>query len=278
LGQCPGLPANDWTSQLEYCGYPKSKKDAYKWWSNVNDDQDTFPGLCKKAKDAANGIADGPEKVEMACDVYKNRLKRIAAELEDGKDEKDDKPQPQLANEFEAKCHVDTWSFHTDSTTRIDFLALKGLLTNVVEVQEKTVYRGVPDLTLSQLVLTSSFNIVLEASAGTRHFFRIVPLLAPPTTDIRADHTHSLKVTLSGKKNKGDKQLAKKLVDSCRERVKHKAQSEPSSADAPKGQKRAAQPEPPTQNPDFCNTEPGQLLEAMVQALEKGGASGSAGQ
>jgi hypothetical protein len=108
--------------------------------------------------------------------------------------------------------------------------------------------------------------VVLEASAGTTHLFRIVPVLVPPNTDLKADHTHQLKVTLNGKKQKGDKQLSGKLADSCRERVSDK-DGKPSVA----GLGRDA-----NQPTDFCGTEAGRLLESIVQALEKG--SSSAGQ
>ena len=76
------------------------------------------------------------------------------------------------------------------------------MLDNVVEKQDAAVHRGVPDATLSSLTLKSEFEIVMEAQAGTQHFFRILPVLIPPNTEFKIDHTHTLKISLNGKKTK----------------------------------------------------------------------------
>jgi hypothetical protein len=195
----------------------------------------------------ANGTSEDPKFFDVVT--------RFAAQIPG-----EPKSDGRQLNEFRQQCRTDIWTYSPDDTTRIDYLALKRILYRVIEEQEARIYTGIPDVTLSSLNLSSSFQIVLEATAGTSHFFRIVPLLAPPTTDIKADHTHTLKITLNGKKNKGDKSLSKKLYESCRERVTANA--------LPSGGEPA----------DFCGTEPGQLLEAIVQALEKGGSSTPAGQ
>ncbi len=203
-----------------------------------------------------NAVCKRPAKEELADGSTVPTLLDVAARFAAGIPEKQ-KPGHQR-NEFRQQCRVDLWSYHPDASTRIDYLALKKILNRVIEEQEARVYAGIPDVTLSSLNLTSSFQITLEASAGTTHFFRIVPLLAPPTTDIKFDHTHMLKITLNGKKNKGDKGLSKKLYDSCRERVVANSGRSVGGADEPV---------------DFCASEAGQLLEAIVQAVEKGGSS-----
>jgi hypothetical protein len=180
-------------------------------------------------------------------------------------------------NEFEQRCHVDTWTFHLDDSTRIDYLALKALLNKVVEEQENAVYHGIPDLTMSQLVLTSSFELTLEVSAGTSHFFRIVPLLAPPNTDLKADHTHLLKITLNGKKQKGDPQLSKNLAQSCHQRLDDK--SEKAGNGAASATTRASRAGGgSTKAGAICDTDAGKLLESMIEALQNGSGSGGGAQ
>jgi hypothetical protein len=169
---------------------------------------------------------------------------------------------PLQVNDFYDRCDADTWSYQPDDKTTIDYLALKKLLNNVIERQESQIYRGVPDLTLNTLALTSSFELTLEASAGTQHFFRIVPVLVPPIADIKPDHTHQLKITLTGRKQKGDNQLSKKLAQSCKDRVKPSATA-PTGSSADKARTK-----------EFCETEPGLLLESIIQAI---GSSSSGG-
>ena len=45
------------------------------------------------------------------------------------------------------------------------------------------------------LVLTSSFNLVLEVTAGTNHIFRFFPVVIPPQMGLKKDQTHSLKMS-----------------------------------------------------------------------------------
>ena len=134
------------------------------------------------------------------------------------------------------------------------------MLHNVVEKQDDAIYRGVPDIALSALTMTSAFQITMEAQAGTKHFFRIVPVLVPPNTEVKLDHTHTLKITLNGKKGKADKQNSKRLAESCRERVPYVR--DVNDSDGPTG---------PNAHDDLCNTQQGQLLEALIQAQERGG-------
>ncbi|HWE16974.1 MAG TPA: hypothetical protein VG758_07315 [Hyphomicrobiaceae bacterium] len=153
--------------------------------------------------------------INFGCRLVPDKLARLAIHLSP---DKSDKKKSKQANEFYSKCDADTSTFGIDNTTRIDFLGLKKLLHNVVEKQDEAIYRGVPDITLSALNLSSVFQLTMEAQAGT-HFFKIIPVLAPPNTEIKLDHTHTLKITLNGKKGKGDKQNPKRLADSCKERI-----------------------------------------------------------
>jgi hypothetical protein len=158
------------------------------------------------------------DRVSFACSAFGKKLERLAAQLRFKGDEQAEAAEKKLDNKFYSQCNADTSTFALDNTTRIDFLGLKQLLHNVVEKQDKAIYRGIPDITLSALNLTSAFQLTMEAQAGT-HFFKIVPVLAPPNTEFKIDHTHTLKIVLNGKKGKGDKQNPKRLADSCRERI-----------------------------------------------------------
>jgi hypothetical protein len=104
----------------------------------------------------------------------------------------------------------------------------------------------------------------MEAQAGTS-FFKIIPVIAPPNTEIKLDHSHTLKITLNGKKGKGDKLNPKRLADSCRERVGDQAYNAASD-----GAKTTA-----VRAAHFCDTAPGQLLESIIQAQEKSGSGGA---
>lgn len=234
--------------------FPQLKVRAIARYKSIKEDCEKAANLAKYLPDPALQ-REYTKKVQDVCDRLVATQRRIAAQLPE---EKPTPSRPQ-ANEFMERCNIRTWSFDANDTTRIDFLALKRMLHNVVEYQERDVYRGIPDITLNSLILSSAFQLVLDASAGTKYFLRIVPVLVPPTLDLKADHTHTLKITVNGKKNKGDKQLPKRLYDSCRERV-------------------APQDGGTSQVPEICATEIGQLLESIVQAVEKNAGSGSSTQ
>jgi hypothetical protein len=195
--------------------------------------------LIKAKEDWAKRIAD--EK-----DIEKQKVKVPAYQSQD----------------FGKRCRTDLWQFEVEAKTRVDFMGLKRMLDNVVERQEERVYRGIPDVTLDQLVLTSSFNFVLDASAGTYHIFRFLPVLVPPTVGLKKEHTHTLKITLKGKKTKnkgsGDESGSKRLIASCQQRVS------------------VGKAEDQRGNLDFCTTEQGQLLEGILQALDKSNSGGAA--
>ena len=158
-------------------------------------------------------------------------------------------------NEFQSACRVDSWTYTVDDTRRIDFLALKRLLNNVVDEQDKAMHRGIPDVSLDKLNLTSSFQLVMETSAATVHIFRFFPVLVPPTGSLKADHTHQLKITLNGRKQKADKGNSKKLIESCRQRLAANSAAEESETES------------------FCESAQGQMLESIVQGLDKASTS-----
>jgi hypothetical protein len=107
------------------------------------------------------------------------------------------------------------------SRHKIDYLALEKLIHDFVARQEAAVFSGGngPDVALDELVLTTSFQIMLDASAGTEHVFRIVPLVGPPTLTLSADHTHQLKLTFRGVKNRGNPRVAASLLRRCLTRL-----------------------------------------------------------
>src|SRR5262249_25561843 len=109
-----------------------------------------------------------------------------------------------------------------DDQTEIDYLGLKNLLTNLVEVQadENHIYGGIPELSLDTLNLSTSFQIVVDPTAGMAHIFYFFPLLVPPTAELKLDHTHTLKVTLRGPKQKANAGNSQNLADSCKKRLK----------------------------------------------------------
>jgi hypothetical protein len=148
---------------------------------------------------------------------------------------------------FEQYCGVGKHVLPLDGNSRIDYLGIKDLLTNLVARQDDALYHGTPAITLDTLTLTSQFEVIAEAQAGTLHFFRIVPLLVPPNTEFKLDHTHFLKVELHGAKAKGDPSYSDKLISSCKARIQR---------DTHAGRV------------DDCATVPAMLLETIAEKLE----------
>jgi hypothetical protein len=141
-----------------------------------------------------------------------------------------------------------------DATTEIDYLKLKEMLHNVVARQNEQVsYNGGPEVALDTLNLTSSFEIVLDVSAGTS-IFRLFPVILPPQIGVKPDHTHTLKIALHGAKKKGDAQSGQHLVAACQQRL----QLKPGEG-------------------GICERAEVRLLEAMIEANEQSKSS-SGGQ
>lgn len=220
---------------------------------------------CTAARKLDERYKDQKRLIEFGCNMVPKKLYRLAAQLRrKGIDESEASGKKALENKFYEKCNADTSTFAPDNTTRIDFLGLKKLLHNIVEDQDKAIYKGIPAISLSAINLTSAFQLTMEAQAGTS-FFKIIPVIAPPNTEIKLDHSHTLKITLNGKKGKGDKLNPKRLADSCRERVGDQAYNAASD-----GAKTTA-----VRAAHFCDTAPGQLLESIIQAQEKSGSGGA---
>jgi hypothetical protein len=158
-----------------------------------------------------------------------------------------------------------------DDKTEIDYLKLKEMMLNVVAQQNAQVsYLGGPEVALDTINLTSSFQIVLDMSAGTKHIFRLFPMVLPPQMGVKPDHTHTLKITLHGAKKKGSAQSGKHLVAACRQRL------QPPKETAGKGGTLGANV--PGNGAQFCNTPVGQLLEAVIESTEQNKSSGSSSQ
>jgi hypothetical protein len=179
----------------KYCEWPVKKEVA---GNKSNEAEQKTRGLyfearCEDAKELLRGKNDAPsialeERRDFVCSLYPKKLRRLAAQLPWVEHKETVKPdKKQLLNEFYEKCHADTSTFTVDNTTRIEFLGVKNLLHNIVGDQDKAIHKGIPDVTLSALNLTSNFQIAMEAQAGTSHFFRIVPVLVPPNTEVKLD-------------------------------------------------------------------------------------------
>jgi hypothetical protein len=158
-------------------------------------------------------------------------------------------------NHFAQGCGITASIAEVDSTTRIDYLGLKNILNNIVEEQnrEDRIYSGIPEVSLDSLVLTSAFQVVLDTSAGMSHLFHFIPIVIPPVAQLKVDHTHTLKITLRGPKNKKDPGAAKKLADSCRQRIADNSRSTGSDAEATA----------------VCDTAQGKLIESLIQAVQQ---------
>jgi hypothetical protein len=139
------------------------------------------------------------------------------------------------------------------SGRQIDYLALKKLIAKLVDEQEQRIYEGKPEVSLEQIVLTASFQLILDASAGTYHIFRIVPVLVPPTLTLNPDHTQQLKITFRGVKNRGSPRNQEALRQRCQTRLQ--------------GVRGAA---------SRCNDPDLLMLEAVIETLEttRGGSGG----
>ena len=102
-----------------------------------------------------------------------------------------------------------------DKTTYVDYLGIKMLLNKLLDDVERDIYTGTPELALDQLTLTSQFQLTLEASAGTYHILRIVPIVVPPTVRLAPDRTHQLKITLKGSQQSVYKDINNDLENLC---------------------------------------------------------------
>lgn len=155
-------------------------------------------------------------------------------------------------------------SLHLDQQTDIDYLALKDMLLKVVFDQNDQVrYQGGPEVSLDQLTLTTSFQIILDVSAGTKHIFRLFPMVTAPQMGVRAEHVHQLKIVLKGQKRKGDVNEALRVEQSCLELVTNRKSGMP-----PKGIDDPVK---------FCKSPTGKLLTKISDSLEnnKGSSAGT---
>ena len=195
----------------------------------------------------ANGVADSVKSSEKAGkDLFTRREVKQAETMTP-------------LDQFKRGCGVNS-VMRVNETTDLDYLALKDMLLNVVSRQNEDVsYQGGPELALDTLTLTVSFQLVLDANAGTRHIFHFFPMVTPPQMGVKTDHTHQLKIVLHGPKKKGDPNVARLLEKSCKERVN---KGRGGNNDAGNVEK-------------FCNSPYGKMLTSIADSLEKGGGQGS---
>jgi hypothetical protein len=127
----------------------------------------------------------------------------------------------------------------------IDFAGLRRLLEKFVVEREQGLFEGAPDVSLDEMVLTTSFQITLDASAGTYHIFRFFPVLIPPTLNLNPDHTNQLKITFKGVKGRANPRNREALRQKCLTRLQAVVGA--------------------TQE---CNTPNSLLLESLIEAVE----------
>jgi hypothetical protein len=149
---------------------------------------------------------------------------------------------------------------------KVDFLGLSEYINKIIHDEEGKVFKkGGQEIALDKLTLTSQFQIAFDATAGTQHLLRIVPVLQPPVLGLTPDHTHSLKLTFAGKKGRDFKGNAPSLVQRCRDRFM--------------GQIEALSPEErPARRSEVervCTNPQTVLIESLIEAVEnsKGGAA-----
>jgi hypothetical protein len=88
-----------------------------------------------------------------------------------------------------------------ENGTVVDYIGLKNWLTHLVSQEEAAIWDGAPEVYLDNVVLTTSFDINVNATAGVNHVLTLVPLIGVPTVGVIPDHSHQLKITLHGYKN-----------------------------------------------------------------------------
>lgn len=163
------------------------------------------------------------------------------------------KPPGSYQNHFYEACGLQHARMTFDDGIEIDYLGLKNVLNKLIEEQASKLYRGIPDITMDTLVLTVSFEIIIDATTGALTIFRLFPTIVPATVDFHPDHLHTLKLTLHGRKNKTPVN-ARNLTESCRQRL--------SSEGADKSL-------------DICQTQIGQLLESIANSASNSSSSSS---
>jgi hypothetical protein len=130
---------------------------------------------------------------------------------------------------------------------KVDFLALQRYIGRIVDEQEQQIFAGPPQIALDSMVLTSEFQLIFDATAGTQHLLRIVPVLQPPVLGLNPDHTHNLKITFAGGKARALATGGISLIQRCIARLRNTPAAE-----------RARE----------CNTPEAIQREAVIEALE----------
>lgn len=162
-----------------------------------------FPSLTGTAKgtNTVDITLAMPQTVEAAGQVLRDKNNKIIKNKR-GQYESALAPNfPELNNKmadyaaFEKRCKSPN-----ENGAVIDYLDLKRWLMHLLSTEEASIWNGAPEVYLDQLVLTTSFDISANASAGINHF-TLVPVVGVPTVGINPDHSHQLKITLHGYKN-----------------------------------------------------------------------------
>ncbi len=175
----------------------------------------------------ARDIEKIKEKIRLAVfeDEEKKRLKRMLPEamrsfVDDIGAPAAREPVAYTPQALSALANEENAEFLDKCTDRkIDFVALKRLIEKFVAEKEDLMFRGSPDVFLDELVLTTSFQITLDASAGTYHIFRFFPVLVPPTLKLNPDHTNQLKITFRGVKGRGSPRNREAIRQRCLTRL-----------------------------------------------------------
>jgi hypothetical protein len=144
------------------------------------------------------------------------------------------------AGEYNERCK--------SNSLKVGYLGLANYIDRIVNEQETRIYKGPPEVSLDNFVLTSQFQISFDATAGTGNLLRIVPVLQPPVLQLNPDHTHQLKITFKGTKGRRTRAKALSAIRKCLSRLENTV-----------GTQQAA---------EFCRRPDAILLESLIEAVE----------
>ncbi len=218
----------------------------------------------------------GPSPVEVQREARRRREEALRRQQERELAEKMENARRELTADahFYEKC----------GQSKINFLALSDYLTKIVSEREQEDgqerNKGL-DASLDSIVLTSQFQITLDASAGTQHLLRIVPVVQPPILGLSPDHTHTLKLTFSGRKGRAFDNNAKTLIQKCLDRFKGLDLVAPGTIPIDSGHDASKKGDQVTQTrrrrtiEEVCNDPRTVLLESLIEAVDNSKSGGS---
>jgi hypothetical protein len=186
--------------------------------------------------------------------------RRVAANKQPGIIARPDQAlRDQIQQRARTELIADIDDYEKCGSSRINFLGLSDYLAKIVTEPSASAGAKALPVSLDSLVLTSQFQITMDANAGTRHLLRIVPVVQPPVLDFSPDHTHSLKITFSGKKGRAFDSNAQTLIDKCLDRFRGLIRN---AADK-------------TKYKTFCESPGAILAESLIEAVDNSKTTGT---